>query len=77
MEEGEETSQPAEGEEGDEEDEWEDESDDEELDDEADDAEFADLSADEFYCQDIVLKNLPVGEGLSKEVSPSHLSCCC
>ena len=52
--------------------EWEDESDDEDED-ELDDAEHAELGPDGFYCQEIVLKNLPVGEGLPKEVNV-HIS---
>ena len=48
------------------EEEWEDESDEEEE--EADDTEYAHLGADEFFCQEIVLRNLPEGEGLPKEV---------
>ena len=46
--------------------EWED--DDEEDEEELDEADFADLGPDEFYCQEIVLKNLPAGEGLPREV---------
>lgn len=48
--------------------EWEDESDEEEDEDEAEDALYAELGPDEFYCQEIILKNLPSGEGLPKEV---------
>lgn len=47
--------------------EWEDESDEEEDEDEAEDALYAELGPDEFYCQEIILKNLPSGEGLPKE----------
>ncbi|KAK9810669.1 hypothetical protein WJX73_008942 [Symbiochloris irregularis] len=45
--------------------EWED--DDEEGDDEEDDGQYADLDSDQFFCQDIVFKNFPQGEGLPLE----------
>lgn len=48
--------------------EWED--DDEEGDgDEEDDGQYADLDVDQFYCQDVVFKNFPQGEGLPMEAS--------
>ena len=61
-----------EGEEEDDE-EWEDESDDEEDDDDAVEAEFEDLNSDQFFCQEVVVRNLPEGEGLPLEVCTTIL----
>lgn len=56
--------------------EWEDDDEEEGDEDEEDDGQYADLDVDQFYCQDVVFKNFPQGEGLPLEASQSLSQIC-